>query len=296
MSMPEESQATVEAGFEALARNIEPSILEHASVNRCRDAIQDYLGRFISSFTIDLPGAFARNTMVSPLNESVIDMLVLFNIKHSEKFLPSDLLEKLHVTLRAEYPGTSFDKATASVRVPVGDHRFKVQPGFITDQSHFLVPATNWNEWVKYDAFGYKSQLARMNARHKGRLLHVIRMVKTWNRLSGKAFNDYFLELMVKDILADHEFENYQHAISHIFQAILFDVALKQHDPANECLLVEGLHDLDEVVNAMLQVKASFLVSKRAIELGLGGSWALPYRRSRPEQTCRSGFSREKRQ
>ena len=265
--MPEETRETVEAGFEGLARILEPSILEHASVNRCRDSIQEYLGRYISSCTIDLPGAFSRNTMISPLNESVIDMFVLFNARHSDKFLPSDLLAKLQVTLQAEYPGTVFDAATASVQVPVGDYRFKVQPGFITDQSHYLVPAPGWNEWVRYDTFGYKSLLSKMNARHYGKLLPVIRMINAWNRLSGKAFNDYFLELMVKDILANHEIQSYQTAVSHVFQAILYDVALKQHDPANECLLVEGLHDLDEVVNAMLQVKASFLVSKRALEL-----------------------------
>ena len=261
------AQVTVDAGFEELARNIEPSILEYTAVNRCRDSIQDYLGQFISNFTIELPGAFARTTMVSPLNESVIDMLVLFNIKHKDRFLPVDLLNKLHVTLEAEYPGTKYDQATESVYVPVGDCTFKVQPGFLTDQRHYIVPAPHWNEWVKYDSQGYKSLLVKMNAQHKGKLLHVIRMIKTWNRLSGKAFDEYFLELLVIEILVNHEIETYQSAISHILRAILYDVALKQHDPANECLLVQGLHDLDEVVNAMVHVKSSYEVTRQAIEL-----------------------------
>jgi len=267
MSKFNSSQGMVNAGFEVLAKNIEPSILEYASVNRCRASIQDYLGQYISSFTIELPGAFARTTMVSPIKESIIDMLVLFNIKHSKKFFPGELLNKLHVTLLAEYPGTTFDEATDSVCVPIGEYKFKVQPGFITDQRHYLVPAPNWNEWVKYDSIGYKSLLIKMDAHHNGKLLHVIRMIKTWNRLSGVAFNEYYLELLVNEILINYEIQTYQSAISYIFRALLYDVALKQHDPANDCLLIEGLHDLDEVVNAMLHVKCSYLVTKQALEL-----------------------------
>ena len=259
------SERSVSAAFDELARNIEPSILEYASVDRCRAAVQDYLGQFIRSFTIELPGEIARTTMASPLAGSTIDMLVLFNIEHSTKFHPSELLDKLHVTLRAEYPGTNFDEETNSVYVPVGDYRFKVQPGFITDKHHYLVPAP-WNEWVEYDAPGYKSHLIKMNAHHNGKLLHVIRMMKSWNRLSGRAFNEYFLELLVNEVLVNYQIETYQGTLSHIFKAILYDIALKQHDPANDCLLVEGLRDLDEVVNAMLHVKCSYLLTKQAIE------------------------------
>ena len=260
------SERSVSAAFDELARNIEPSILEYASVDRCRAAVQDYLGQFIRSFTIELPGEIARTTMASPLAGSTIDMLVLFNIEHSTKFHPSELLDKLHVTLRAEYPGTNFDEETNSVYVPVGDYRFKVQPGFITDKHHYLVPAPRWNEWVEYDAPGYKSHLIKMNAHHNGKLLHVIRMMKSWNRLSGRAFNEYFLELLVNEVLVNYQIETYQGTLSHIFKAILYDIALKQHDPANDCLLVEGLRDLDEVVNAMLHVKCSYLLTKQAIE------------------------------
>ena len=259
------SERSVSAAFEVLARNIEPSILEYTSVDRCRAAVQDYLGQFIKNFTIELPGEFSRTTMASPLAGSTIDMLVLFNIEHSTKFHPDELLDKLHVTLRAEYPETNFDQKSDAVYVPIGDYRFKVQPGFITDKHHYLVPAP-WNKWVEYDAPGYKSHLIRMNAHHNGKLFHVIRMMKSWNRLSGRAFNEYFLELLVNEVLVNYKIETYQGTLSHIFRAILYDIALKQHDPANDCLLVDGLHDLEEVLNAMLHVKCSYLLTKQAIE------------------------------
>ena len=265
ISMSGSSLNIVKAGFEILTKSIEPSLFEYTSVSRCQANIEDYLRQYITNFTTELPGAFARNTMVSPLKESIVDMLVLFNREHSERFLPSELLSKLHVTLLAEYPGTSFNESTESVYVPIENFTFRVQPGFITDQKHFLAPAPGWDEWVDYDSLGYKMQFSKMNARHGGKLLHLVRMMKTWNRLSGNSFDGYFLELMVTEVLADYEIETYQTALNHIFKAILNDVALKQHDPANQSLQVEGLHDLEEVVNAMILVKNSYLVTKRAI-------------------------------
>ncbi len=266
------AQNTVVGGFELLAKNVEPSLSEYTSVSRCQANIEAYLGQYITTFTTVLPGAFARNTMVSPLNESVVDMLVLFNQQHSSEFLPAELLNKLDLTLRAKYPGAIFDEKTESVYVPIENFEFRIQPGFITDGSHYLVPAPGWNEWVEYDALGYKSQFSKANAEHNGKLVHVIRMIKTWNRLSGNIFDGYFLELLVKDVLTGHEIQTYQAAISHIFRTILADVALKQHDPANQSLQVEGLHNIEDLVNAMIHVKSAYLVTLQALELEEDGN------------------------
>lgn len=269
--MPDNNKKDVAAGFELLAKNIEPSLFEYTSVSRCQAAIETYLGQYISTFTTVLPGAFSRNTMVSPLSDSVVDMLVLFNQKHQTRFLPNDLLHKLDVTLSAEYPGVVLDKKTASIHLPIEDFEFRVQPGFITDGNHYLVPAMSTDDWVVYDALGYKYQFAKMNSEHKGKLLHVVRMIKTWNRLSGSLFDGYFLELLVKDVLADYEIQTYTEAISYIFRAILSDVALRKHDPANMSLLVEGLSELEELVHAMVHVKKSYLVTVQALDCELQG-------------------------
>ena len=264
--MSASSQNIVKTGFDILAKNIELSLVEYTSVSRCQADIEAYLGKYITTFTTVLPGAFARNTMISPLKDSEVDLLVLFNQKHSSKFLPGDLLSKLDVTLSAKFPGTTFDENTESVYVPIENFSFRVQPGFITDQNHYLVPAPSWNDWVEYDALGYKDQFSRANLKHAGKLLNVVRMLKTWNRLSGNAFDGYFLELLVKDVLDNYEIITYQAAINYIFKAILADVALKKHDPANQSLQVVGLHNLENIVNAMVHVKSSYLVTKEAIQ------------------------------
>jgi hypothetical protein len=272
MQMLDSSQNLVKTGFDRLAKNIELSLVDYTSVSRGQASIETYLGNYITTFTTVLPGAFARNTMVSPLKDSEVDLLVLFNQKHSSTFLPGDLLNKLYVTLSAKFPGTTFDENTESVYVPVENFSFRVQPGFITDQNHYLVPAPSWNDWVEYDALGYKDQFSRANLKHGGKLLNVVRMLKTWNHLSGKAFDGYFLELLVKDVLDNHEIISYQAAINFIFKAIFSDVALRKHDPANQSLQVVGLHNLDNIANAMVHVKNSYFVTKEAIQFEAEGN------------------------
>ncbi|RKZ65436.1 MAG: hypothetical protein DRQ44_08075, partial [Gammaproteobacteria bacterium] len=172
----------------------------------------------------------------------------------------------------AKYPGTTIEEKTGSVYVPIENFKFRVQPGFITEQNHYLAPAPSWNDWVVYDTSGYKDQFFRANLKHGGKLLNVVRMLKTWNRSSGNVFDGYFLELLVKDVLDHYEIITYQAAINYIFKAILSDVALKKHDPANQSLQVVGLHNLENIVNAMIHVKSSYFVTKEAIQFEADGN------------------------
>ena len=102
MQMLDSSQNLVKTGFDRLAKNIELSLVDYTSVSRGQASIETYLGNYITTFTTVQPGAFARNTMVSPLKDSEIDLLVLFNQKHTSTFLPGDVLSKLDVTLSAK--------------------------------------------------------------------------------------------------------------------------------------------------------------------------------------------------
>lgn len=265
--MSENFQQTVTICFDNLAKQLEPTLFEFTAVTRCQSKVETYLRQYISTFTTVLPGAFARKTMVSPIKGSVVDMFILFKKENSHKFTPFQLLSKLEVTLREEYPGALYDEETESIYVPIDDLELRIQPGFLTDGTDYLIPEPGKNSWLSYDALGYESYFAKENAKHKGKLVHVIRMMKMWNRMANNLFDGYFLELLVKDVLVDYEIRHYSKTINFIFKAILSAVALKKHDPANVSLQVKGLHDLDNVVNAMIHVKSAYLVSRMALEM-----------------------------
>lgn len=264
--MPNLEKNIITRSFDVLAQDLGLSFTERTSVGRCQASIETYLGEFITTFTTELSGAFARETMISPLDESVIDMLVLFRKGGDDKFTPMELLHKLEVTLRAKYPSSTYDAEAKAIYVPIENFKFKIQPGFMTSDSHYLIPALSTDIWLDYDLLGYKKQFIKENISSNGKMIHVIRMMKMWNRLSGNRFDNYFIELLVRDALSNHIIESYPETINHIFKIILYDVALKQHDPANVSIKIQGLRDLQNVVDAMLHVKSAYMVSKQALE------------------------------
>ena len=264
--MSKKVQNRVESAFALLTGKICLPLSEYTEITRSQAEMERYLARFIDTFTTVLPGAFARRTMVSPLQGSVVDLLVLFNQSHSERFFPTDLLDKLRVTLDAHYDDVLYRARHADIIVSANHFQFRVQPAFLTDEDYYLLPSPNWNDWVKYDALGYKHVFDRTNSQHGSRLEHVIRLVKTWDRLNGCVFNGYYLELLVDEILKNYEIKSYSYALCYVFRSALAEVVYKKDDPANQGIQVEGLLDVDNLIRAMLRFHDAYQVSARALQ------------------------------
>jgi hypothetical protein len=130
-----------------------------------------------------------------------------------------------------------------------------------------MLPAEKFNDWVKYDITSYNDIFMKENVRHKGKLIAIIRMIKTWNRVSGNLFNGYYLELLVTALLSSYEITSYAETLCHIFNKALFEVVFQKHDPANMEFQVEGLNNIDDLITAMLLLKKSYKLANEAILL-----------------------------
>jgi hypothetical protein len=128
-----------------------------------------------------------------------------------------------------------------------------------------MFPDEKFNEWVKYDITSYNEIFVKQNVRHKGQLIAIIRMIKTWNRVSGNLFNGYYLELLVTALLSSYQMTSYSETLCHVFNVALFEVVFQKHDPANMEFQVEGLNDIDEVITAMLLLKKSYRLADEAV-------------------------------
>ena len=262
-----ETKTTVSDGFESLCRSVELSLVDYTAVSRYQADIEAYLSQYISTFTTILPGAYARHTMTAPLEGSVVDMFILFNAQHRTKFTPSVLIDKLLLTLRAEYPETYLNRKNVSLYVPVSNFTFRVQPGFVTSDNHYLVPGHVFDDWVEYDSLGYKHQFAKSNAAHEGKLIHVVRLMKSWNRESDNYFDGYFIELLVTRLLRNYTIDDYARALRHVFKYMVKMAAFKKHDPANTNLMVEGLVNVEDLAQSMISLHEAYRLVNQAIEL-----------------------------
>ena len=128
-----------------------------------------------------------------------------------------------------------------------------------------MLPSEKFNEWVVYDLNASKRLFEQENIRHGGELASIIRIIKTWNRASGHLFNGYYLELLVIDVLADYEIDNYQRTLRHIFAAASSEVVFQKEDPASLEFEVDGLNDISDLIGAIKLLKKSWLLANTAV-------------------------------
>lgn len=270
--MNERPQFTVGQGFELFAERIELPLAEYTAIASKQADIETYLRQYITSFTTVLPGAFSRRTLVTPLDGCSVDMYVLFKAEHRDRFMPSALLKKLHVTLEDRYEDVALSHKHNVVIIPFENFIFRVKPGFITDKKCYLVPADAWSGWTEYDSISYKEELAKLNSIHKGRLMPLIRMLKVWNHTNGNLFNDYFLEVFVKENISGIDISSYPIALRHIFKIGMRETAYKINDPANLEFEVEGLRDILSLVHAMRTLQQAYRLADIAVKLQACGN------------------------
>jgi hypothetical protein len=257
---------SVSDGFALLSTRIELPLVEYTAIASKQAEIETFLAQYISTFTTVLPGAFARRTHVSPLAGCTIDMYILFKEEHRPRFWPADLIDKLLVTLKDRYDDIALSAARDAVVIQFDDFKFSVQPGFMTGARSYLVPARGLMEWAEYKSVVYNEALAKANSVHKGKLIPLIRMIKAWNHANDDYFDDYYLELLVKDAVQNYTIDDYQRALCHVFKSGMLETVYKKHDPANLEFDVEGLHGLDNLMKAMLHFKKAYKLASYAVE------------------------------
>lgn len=269
--MTEAEQHIVDNAFQLLAKNTELSLLEYTLITQCQADIEQSLRQHINRFSTTLYGSFLRKSIVSPLSDSIVDMLIVFSEQDISNVPPSRVFEKLYETLIQHYPDAQAIKTQSTIILSMKDIHYKIRPAYALSSNTYMLPDENFNEWTKYDINAYSEIFTKENATHKNKLLEVIRLVKTWNRVSGNFFNGYYLELLVTQVLSSYEITNYPETLRYIFKAVLPKSAFQQHDPANVEFMIDGLNNMENLISAMQLIKKSYILTNEAIEFEQGG-------------------------
>lgn len=263
--MTESEYPVVSGAFDLLAKNTELALGEYTSITQSQADVEQYLTQHIRTFSTVLYGAFSRKTIVSPLPGSIVDMLVLYRASDVKNTYPSRIFSTLSDVLIEHYPAAHALKNQNVLMLPVKGFQYKIHPAYPVSNNLYMLPDENFNEWAKYDINSYHEIFLKENTRHKGRLIDIIRIIKTWNRVSGNLFNGYYLELLVTEILSSYEITNYSETLCHIFRTAIAEVVFQKHDPANMDFLIEGLNNIDDLISAMKLLKKSCITADEAI-------------------------------
>lgn len=256
---------TVSDAFHLLAKNTELSLNEYNSITHSQADIERHLMQQLGTISTVLFGAFSRKTIVSPLQGSVVDMLVLLRGTDVKRMLPSKVFSELKDALLKEYPDAYALENRSILMLPMNSFYFKIQPAYPVSGHVYMLPDENFNEWAKYDITSYNDIFMKENVRHKGKLIEIVRMIKTWNRVSGNIFNGYYLELLVTAVLSSYEMTEHSHTLRQIFRYAVAEVVFQKHDPANMDIQVEGLNEIDDLIKAMKLLQRSHSLADEAI-------------------------------
>jgi len=251
--------------FDLLAKNTELSLGEYTSITQSQADIERHLMQHLGTFSTVLFGAFSRKTIVSPLSGSIVDMLVVFRGPDVRRVLPSRIFSKLSTALTEQYPEAHIVDNRSVMLLPMKDFYYKIQPAYPVSEHTYMLPDEKFNEWAKYDITSYNEIFMKENVRHKGKLIEIIRMIKTWNRASGNIFNGYYLELLVTEVLSSHEITSYSETLCHIFRSAVAEVVFQKFDPANMDFQVDGLNEIDDLIKAMKLLQRSHTLADDAI-------------------------------
>jgi len=265
--MTKSEYPVVSGAFDLLARSTELSLVEYTSITQSQADIEHYLMRHLSTFSTVLYGAFSRKTIVSPLHGSIIDMLVLYRDTDVKNTYPSHIFAKLRDVLLEQYPDTYALQNQSVLILPMNGFQFKIHPAYPLSAHSYMLPDEKFNEWAKYDIKSYNEIFIKENVHHKGKLIEIVRMIKTWNRVSGNFFNGYYLELLVTEILSSYEMTSCAETLRHIFRCAVAEVVFQKHDPANMEFQIEGLNNIDDLIKAMRLLQKSFALADEAVLL-----------------------------
>lgn len=259
-------QPTVNDGFKLLAKSTELSLVEYTAITQSQADIELFLMQRISTFSTVLYGAFARKTIVSPLAGSIVNMLIVYREEDISFSHPSRIFSQLKECLIEQYPEAYEIKGRCALMVPIKNFFYKIQPAYSLSGHTYMLPAEKFDEWVKYDVTLYNEIFSKQNVRHKGRLIDIVRMVKTWNRVSGNLFNGYYLELLVTELLSTYEITSYSETLCYVLKSAIPRVAYQQQDPANIEFEIDSMNDLEKIVSAMILLKNSYKLAHEALK------------------------------
>lgn len=229
----EKMATTIAAGFGQLKSNLEISGLQASTVsirqNGVRNAIEDGF-RVLNSF---VSGSYARSTMISPLNQSDVDIFFVLDAKYHSQYSPAQLLDRVRKVLLKTYTRTPrISRNGQAVTITFADFKVDAVPGFYRRGGGFLIPNSITGNWLSTDPKLHQTELTAANILHGGDLVPIIKMIKGWNRCINNAFGGFYLELLVKNVLTNVKISDYSSGVRFVFDKGRQAIRYKILDPA----------------------------------------------------------------
>lgn len=190
--------------FEELRNNLELSELQEKTVATRQNNVRDAVAGQLSVVGDFLTGSYRRHTLVGPLKQADVDVVVVLDRKYKDRG-PRAVLELVRKALLVEYTRTpAISRNGQAVTITFTDFVVDVVPAFVR-------PWWTWNEgweicnsgndsWITTNPKKHVEISAAANKAHGGHLVPRIKQLKAWNRTAGEPLRSFHLEALAWSI------------------------------------------------------------------------------------------------
>jgi hypothetical protein len=185
--------------FERLRSNLELTGLQERAVAERQNSLRAAIGGELAVVDDFLIGSYRRKTLIGPLNNADVDMMVVLDRMYRDRG-PGGVLTLLRDVLAREYPRTRISQNGQAVTVSFSDFAIDVVPAFRFPwwdlREGWQICDSTADSWISTDPQAHEAKSARGNQVHDGNLVPWIKQLKAWNRMHGAPLRSFHLETL----------------------------------------------------------------------------------------------------
>ena len=233
---------SVTEAYETFRQRLELTKTESEDAQRRHAEVRECIR---STFQVDrdfLTGSYARNTKTKPLKDIDIFFVLGKDERHWRSKPPSEILAAFEDCLVKKYGRADVERGRRCVIVEF-EKRYQTQdkdgkvlsidsvPAFDAG-GHYEIPDGKLGKWIESDPEVHKEEATAKNKQLDGKWVPFVKMVKGWNRESGKLVKPMFLLEVIAQDLVDPPFNNYPDEVLRYFSAMQDAIEQDWADPA----------------------------------------------------------------
>ena len=265
---------TIWQGFDILKRNLEIAAPQGNIISTRQTNVRTNIAAEMNVLDSFLAGSYRRNTMIAPLNEVDVDIIVILDPQYynGDQNGPANLLDRVKRALQKCYRETTeISRNGQAVTIKFADFSTDVVPAFNRKGSGYLIPDSILKRWIETDPKRHIDLWAQANKTQDGNLVPLIKMIKGWNKCHREFLRSFHLESLVLSVFSQRRIVDFPVAARDFFQFARFgyqnvsDPAGYGGNIASYLNTHQKLHDVKD------RLDRAFELSTSAVQLQLAG-------------------------
>ncbi len=223
---------TIDQGFRQLRTNLEITDLQAGTVSTRQQNVRDAISSQLTVKESFLTGSYMRNTMIAPLKEADVDILVVLDATHYDQDGHAAILDRVKRALLRTYRTPDISRNGRAVTISFSDFVVDVVPGFYRQGGGYLIPDSRNKQWIGTDPKKHVALWAETNKTHGGDFVPLVKMLKAWNKTHSQLLNSFHLETLARQVFTNVTISSFPSGVRYFFDKARALIPYSLQDPA----------------------------------------------------------------